>query len=97
MTRVDINDNNQSSNRHFIHCNLKAYEHEVSIYDDIFKDFKSYEEVINRVQALPPDSQTRFTYFQSDRRSCLPKSLQGEVSTPPPEQEGPPLGFETNT
>jgi len=22
--------------------------------------------------------------------------LQGEVSTPPPEQEGPPLGFETN-
>jgi hypothetical protein len=23
--------------------------------------------------------------------------LQGEVSTPPPEQEGPPLGFETNT
>jgi hypothetical protein len=23
--------------------------------------------------------------------------LQGEVSTPPPEQEGPPPGFETNT
>jgi hypothetical protein len=42
--------------RHFIHCNLKAYEHETSIYDDVFKDVKSYEEVMNRVQAMPPDS-----------------------------------------
>jgi hypothetical protein len=80
----------QVISRHFIHCNLKAYEHETSIYDDIFKDVKSYEEVLNRVQAMPPDSQTGFTSFQSHRRSCLPKSLQGEVSTPPPEQEGPP-------
>jgi hypothetical protein len=87
----------QVISRHFIHCNLKAYEHEVSIYDDIFKDVKSYEEVLNRVQALPPDSQTGFTSFQSHRRSCLPKSLQGEISTPSPEQEGPPPGFETNT
>jgi hypothetical protein len=46
---------------------------------------------------MPPDSQTGFASFQSHRRSCLPKSLQGEVSTPPPEQEEPPPGFETNT
>ena len=41
---------------HYIHCNLKAYEHEVSIYDDIFKDVKSYEELLNIVQALPLES-----------------------------------------
>ena len=34
--------------------------------------------------------------FQSHRPSCLPKFLQGESTTPPPEQEGPPPGFETN-
>jgi hypothetical protein len=87
----------QVISRHFIHCNLKAYEHETSIYDDVFKDVKSYEEVLNKVQAMPPDSQTGFASFQIHRRSCLPKSLQGEVLTPPPEQEGPPPGFETNT
>jgi hypothetical protein len=87
----------QVISKHFIHCNLKAYEYETSIYDDVFKDVKSYEEVLNRVQAMPPDSQTGFASFQIHRRSCLPKSLQGEVSTPPPEQEGPPPGFETNT
>jgi hypothetical protein len=67
----------QVISRHFIHCNLKAYEHEASIYDDIVKDVKSYEEVLNRVQAMTPDSQTRFASFESHRRSCLPKSLQG--------------------
>jgi hypothetical protein len=87
----------QIISRHYIHCNLKAYEHEVSVYDDIFKDVKSYEEVLNRVQALPPDSQAGFASFQSHRRSCLPKILQGEISTPLPEQEETPPGFETNT
>jgi hypothetical protein len=87
----------QIISRHYIHCNLKAYEHEVSVYDDIFKDVKSYEEVLNRVQALPPDSQAGFASFQSHRRSCLPKILQGEISTPSPEQEETPPGFETNT
>jgi hypothetical protein len=86
----------QIISRHYIHCNLKAYEHEVSIYDDIFKDVKSYEEVLNRVQALPPDSQDGFTSFQSHRQSCLPKILRGEISTPLPEQQGSPPGFETN-
>jgi hypothetical protein len=87
----------QIISRHYIHCNLKAYEHEISVYDDIFKDVKSYAEVLNRVQALPPDSQARFTSFQSHRRSYLPKILQGEISTPLPEQEETPPGFETNT
>jgi hypothetical protein len=60
------------------------------------KTVKSYEEVLNRFQALPPDSQTGFTSFQSHKRSCLPKILQGEISTPSPEQQEPPPGFETN-
>jgi hypothetical protein len=46
---------------------------------------------------LPPDSHNGFTSFQSHRRSCLPKILQGEISTPSLEQEESPLGFETNT
>jgi hypothetical protein len=87
----------QVISRHFIHCNLKTYEHETSIYDDVFKEVKSYEEVLNKVQAMPPNSQNGFVSFQSHRRSCLPKSFHGEISTPPPEQEGPPPGFETNT
>jgi hypothetical protein len=33
--------------------------------------------------------------FQSHRRSCLPKILQGESATPPPEEEELPPGFET--
>jgi hypothetical protein len=57
----------QVISRHFIHCNIKAYEHETSIYDDVFKDVKSYEEVLNRVQAMPPNSQIGFTSFQSHR------------------------------
>jgi hypothetical protein len=46
---------------------------------------------------MPPDSQTGFASFQSHRRKCLPKSLQGEISTSPPEQEETPPGFETDT
>jgi hypothetical protein len=75
----------QIISRHYIHCNLKAYEHEVYVYDDIFKDVKSYEEVQNRVQALSPDSQAGFASFQRHRRSYLPKILQGEISTSLPE------------
>jgi hypothetical protein len=57
----------QLISRHFIHCNLKAYEHETSIYDDVFKEVKSYEEVLNKVQAMPPDSHTRFASFHRHR------------------------------
>jgi hypothetical protein len=55
---------------HYIQCNLKAYEHEISVYDDVFKNVKSYEEVQNRVQALSPDAQVGFASFQKHRRSC---------------------------
>jgi hypothetical protein len=78
-----------------MHCNLKAYEHEQSLYDDIFKEVKNYEEVLNKARALSPDLQTGLISFQSHRRSCLTNFLQGESTTPPPEQEGPPPGFET--
>ena len=75
----------QLVSKHFMHYNFKAYEHEQSFYDDIFKEVKTYEEVLNRVQALSPDLQTGFMSFQSHRRSCLPKILQGESTIPPPE------------
>jgi hypothetical protein len=87
----------QLVNKHLIHCGMKAYEHERFAYDDMFKEVKTYEEVLNRVRALPPDLQTGFMTFQSHRRSCLPKILQGEYTTPPPEQEGPPPGFESDS
>jgi hypothetical protein len=65
----------QLVSKHLMHCNLKYYEHKTYVYDDIFKEFKSYENVLNRVQALPPNSQIGFVSFQSHRRSCLPKIL----------------------
>jgi hypothetical protein len=75
----------QLVSKHLMHCNLKAYEHKTSIYDDIFKEVKTYEEVLNRVQAMSPDSQVGFMSFQNHRRSCLPKILQGESMTSHPE------------
>jgi hypothetical protein len=85
----------QIISRHFTQCNLKAYEHEFSVYDDVFKNAKSYEEVQSRVQTLSPDAQVGFASFQRNRRQCLPKILQGEMSTSSPEQETIPPGFET--
>jgi hypothetical protein len=87
----------QLVNNHLIHCGMKAYEHKRYAYDDMFKEVKTYEEVLNRVQALPPDLQTGFMTFQSHRRSCLPKILQGQYTIPPPEQEGPPPSFESDS
>jgi hypothetical protein len=46
----------QLVNRYLMHCNLKAYEHETYVYDDIFKEVKTYEELLNRVQAMSPNS-----------------------------------------
>jgi hypothetical protein len=42
---------------------MKAYENKRSTFDDMFKDSKTYEEVLNRVWALPPDLQTGFMTF----------------------------------
>jgi hypothetical protein len=59
----------QLVNKHLIYYSMKAYEHERSSYDDMFKEVKTYEEVLIRVRELPPN---------------LPKILQGEYSIPPP-------------
>jgi hypothetical protein len=82
---------------HLAHCNMKTYEHEDSPCDDIFKGARAYEEILERVQALPPDLQTNFLAFQKHRRSGLPKILQGESITPPSEQEKIPPGFESKS
>jgi hypothetical protein len=78
---------------HMSHCGMKAYEHEESPCDDIFKGDKTYEEVLDRVQTLPSDLQTSFLTFQRHRRSGLPKVLQGEATKPLPEQENTPPGL----
>jgi hypothetical protein len=84
----------QVVNKHLIHCGMKAYEHERSIYDDMFIEVKTYEEVLNRVRALPLDLQTSFMTFRIHWQCCLPNILQDESTTPPPDQEGPPPSFE---
>jgi hypothetical protein len=78
---------------HLAHCNMKAYEHEKSPCDDMFKGARTYEEVLDKVQTLSPDLQTNFLTFQRHRRSGFPKVLQGESTTPPPAQESTPPGF----
>jgi hypothetical protein len=84
----------QLVNKHLIHCNMKAYEHEESPWDDVFKGTKSYKEVLERVQTLSSDLQVSFRTFQKHRRSGLPQVLQGEEITLPQEQESVPPGFE---
>jgi hypothetical protein len=49
------------------------------------------------VQTLSPDAQVGFASFQRNRRQCLPKILQGEVSASEQESETIPPGFETIT
>ena len=58
------------------------------------KGIIAYEEVLDRVQALPPDLQANFFTFQKHGRSGLPKILQGESIITPLEQGIIPLGFE---
>ena len=69
---------------HLMHCNMKTFEHEASPRDDIFKGVRAYEEILERVQELPPDLQTNFLSFQKHRQSWLPNLLQGETVTSPP-------------
>jgi hypothetical protein len=53
----------QLVNIHLIHCNMKAYEHEESPWDDVFKGTKSYKEVLERVQTMLSDLQVSFQTF----------------------------------
>jgi hypothetical protein len=78
---------------HLDNCNMKAYEHEKSPCDDMFKGARTYEEVLDKVQTSSPDFQTSFLTFQRHRRSGLPKVLQAELTTPPPAQESTPPCF----
>jgi hypothetical protein len=79
--------------KHMAHCNMKAYEHEKSPCDDMFKETRTYEEVLERVRMLSSDLQASFQTFQKHKRSGLPKVLQGEAITLPREQEDTPPGF----
>jgi hypothetical protein len=60
---------------HMAHCGMKAYEHEESPRNDIFKGSKTYEELLDMVHTLPYDFQTIFITFQRHRRSGFPKVL----------------------
>jgi hypothetical protein len=78
---------------HLVHCNLKAYENEDFPCDDMFKGARTYEEVVDRVQALSPDLQNNLQTFQKHRQSSFPKVLQGESPPPPLAQGDIPPGF----
>jgi hypothetical protein len=57
----------QTVGNHMAHYGMKAYEHEESPRNDIFKGEKAYEEVIDRVHTLPSDLQTIFLTFKRHR------------------------------
>ena len=57
---------------HQVNCNLKAYKHEQSPCDDMFRGVISYDEVLARFQSLSPDLQNNFLNFQKHQRSGLP-------------------------
>jgi hypothetical protein len=40
---------------HLTHYNMNMYEHEASLCDDMFKGARTYEEILDKVQALSPD------------------------------------------
>ena len=52
---------------HLAQFNMKRYIHEESPYDEVFRGDRSYEEVQNRLQTLPPDQQDGFPIFQKNR------------------------------
>jgi hypothetical protein len=52
---------------HLSQFNMKTYIHQESPYDEIFRGARSYEEVQNRFQTLPPDQQDGFLSFQKHR------------------------------
>jgi hypothetical protein len=54
----------QLVNKHLIHYNMKAYEHEESPWDNVLKGTKSYKEVLERVQTMLSDLQVIFWTFQ---------------------------------
>jgi hypothetical protein len=62
---------------HLAQFNMKIYVHEISLYDEIFRGVKSYEEVQDRFQTLPPDQQVGFIIFQKHRRTTYRRYYKG--------------------
>jgi hypothetical protein len=81
---------------HLAQFNMKIYMHENSSYDEIFRGFRSYEEVYDIFQILFPDQQAGFVSFQKHRWNSLPKVLQGEKIATPPSQEARSTGYEAS-
>jgi hypothetical protein len=75
---------------------MKRYMHENSLYEEIFKGVRYYEEVQDIFQTLPPDQQTGFISFQKHRKNNLPKVLQGEKIATPPSKEARSTGSEVS-
>jgi hypothetical protein len=73
---------------------MKIYMHENSPYDEIFKGVRSYEEVHDRFQTLPPDQRAGFISFQKHRHNSLLRILQGEKIVTPSTQDSMPTGSE---
>jgi hypothetical protein len=52
---------------HLAQFNMKRYVHENSLYDEILRGVRSYEEVQDKIQTLPLDQQAVFLSFQRHR------------------------------
>jgi hypothetical protein len=51
---------------HMANCNLKKYEHEESLQDEMFQGVRSYQEVMSRVRALLPNKMIDFYNLQKN-------------------------------
>jgi hypothetical protein len=69
---------------HLAQFNMKRYMHENSPYDEIFRGVRSYEEVQDRFQTLPPDQQASFLIFQKHRQKQSTKGTTRRVNSHSP-------------
>jgi hypothetical protein len=86
-----IHDPHKVVENHLAQFKMKRYIHEESPYDEVLRGARSYEEVQNRFQTLPPDQHASFLIFQKHRRNNLPKILQGYSRPIPSSQEAKPI------
>jgi hypothetical protein len=82
---------------HMASCGLKRYEHETLPHDDIFRDTRSFAEVLSRIQALSPKEMAHFFKFQEHQWSCLPPVLQGKNPMTPDVQQMEAKGSKDST
>jgi hypothetical protein len=62
---------------------MKAYEHEESPWDDMFKGTKTYKEVLERVQTLSSGLEASFQPFKSIDGVVCPKYYKEKQSPSP--------------